>query len=96
MAKMCRRLKWIVPCVKHEFATCQSIEDNQLILENFHCHMPILYSGQHLDDFIPKDVMNCSHDDTKEGLDFILKKETKCIQTRVATYVADHESLLTQ
>ena len=70
------------PCVKYEYNTCQSIEDNQLILDKFHCHIPILYSGHHLDDFISKDVLNCSHDATGEGLDLILKKETKCKQTQ--------------
>ena len=69
-----------VPCEKYEYRTCQSIEDNQLILNKFHCRIPILYSGQHLDDFIPKDLMNCSHNATVEGLDFILKKETTCKQ----------------
>ena len=71
-----------VPCVPYEYNTCQSIEDNQLILDKLHCHIPILYSGQHLDGFIPKDVLNCSRDATKEGLDLILKKETKCKQTQ--------------
>ena len=65
-----------------EYNTCQSIEDNQLILDKFHCHIPILYSGHHLDDFISKDVLNCSQDATGEGLDLILKKETKCKQTQ--------------
>ena len=71
-----------VPCEKYEYRTCQSIEDNQLIFDKFHCRIPILYSGQHLDGFIPKDLMNCSHDATEKGLDFILKKKTKCKQTQ--------------
>ena len=72
-----------VPCVQYEYNTCQNIEDNQLILEKFHCRIPILYSGQHLDDLIPKDMLNCSLDEIKEGLDLILKKESNCkkIQT---------------
>ena len=72
-----------VPCVQYEYNTCQNIEDNQLILEKFHCRIPILYSGQHLDDLIPKDVLNCSLNEIKEGLDLILKKESYCkkIQT---------------
>ena len=71
-----------VPCVQYEHNTCQSIEDNQLILEKFHCHIPILYSGQHSDNLIPKDVLNCSQEAIKEGLELILKKETKCKQIR--------------
>ena len=71
-----------VPCVRYEYNTCQSIEDNQLILEKFHCHIPILYSGQHLDDLIPKDMLNCSQDTIEEGLELILKKESKCKQTQ--------------
>ena len=31
-----------IPCVQYEYNTCQSIEDNQLILEKFNCHIPIL------------------------------------------------------
>ena len=71
-----------IPCAQYEYHTCQNIEDNQLILDKFHCQIPILYSGHHLDDLIPKDVLNCSHDATEEGLDLILKKETKCKQTQ--------------
>ena len=71
-----------VPCVQYEYNTCQSIEDNQLILEKFNCHIPILYSGQHLDNLIPKDMLNCSQEAIKEGLELILKKETKCKQTQ--------------
>ena len=70
-----------VPCSQYEYNTCQSIEDNQLILDNFHCRIPILYSGQHLDDLIPKEVLNCSHDVTVEALEFIMNKESKCEQT---------------
>ncbi len=71
------------PCAQYEYNTCQNIEDNQLILEKFHCRIPILYSGQHLDDLIPTDTLNCSLDEIKEGLDLILKKESNCkkIQT---------------
>ena len=85
-----------VPCEKYEYRTCQSIEDNQLILDKFHCRIPILYSGQHLDEFIPKDLMNCSHDATVEGLDFILKKETTCKQTQtceMTRFTSTHKAI---
>jgi hypothetical protein len=71
-----------VPCVQYEYNTCQNIEDNQLVLDKFHCHLPILYSGQHLDNLIANEVSNCSHEVTIEVLDLILKKETKCKQTQ--------------
>ena len=71
-----------VPCVQYEYNTCQNIEDNQLVLDKFHCRLPMLYSGQHLDNLIDKEVSNCSHDVTIEVLDLILKKETKCKQTQ--------------
>ena len=70
-----------VPCVHYEYNTCQNIEDNQLILDKFDCQIPILYGGLHLDDIIPKEVLNCSHDVTVEALEFIWKKESKCMQT---------------
>ena len=70
-----------VPCVHYEYNTCQNIEDNQLILEKFDCQIPILYGGPHLDDIIPKEVLNCSHDVTVEALEFIRRKEGKCMQT---------------
>jgi hypothetical protein len=41
------------PCVKHEYNTCKSIEDNRLVLERFHCSLPILCSGPHLDGLNP-------------------------------------------
>ena len=66
------------PCVKQEYSTCQSIEDNRVIFERFHCNVPILYSGHHLDGLNPKEATNCSHDVTVEALDFLLRKETNC------------------
>ena len=70
------------PCVQYEYNTCQNIEDNQLILNKFHCRIPILYSGQHLDDFFSEEVSECSHDVTVKALNFILMKESKCKPTQ--------------
>ena len=42
-----------VPCVQYEHELCRSIEDKQLILEKFHCRIPMLYSGKHLDTVRP-------------------------------------------
>ena len=70
------------PCVQYEYNTCQNIEDNQLILDKFHCRIPILYSGQHLDDFFTEEVSVCNHDVTVKALDYILKKDSKCKPTQ--------------
>ena len=70
------------PCVQYEYNSCQNIEDNQLILDKFNCRIPILYSGQHLDDFFSEEVSECSHDVTVKALDFILMKESKCKPTQ--------------
>ena len=75
------------PCVKHEFGTCQSIEDNKAIFERFHCSVPILYSGPHLDDLIPKDAINCSYDVTLEALDFLSSKESNCTMSQTCENV---------
>ena len=71
------------PCVKHEYNTCQSIENNEIIFNRFNCNIPILYSGQHLDDLIQKGASNCSHQVMLEALDFISKKEsTNCFMAQ--------------
>ena len=70
------------PCVIYEPKTCQSIEDNKSILERFHCSIPFLNSGQHLNDFIPKGTPDCGYQVTLEALDFISKKESNCAISR--------------
>jgi hypothetical protein len=70
------------PCVIYEPKTCQSIEDNKLILERFHCSIPFLNSGQHLNDLIPKETPDCGYQVTLEALDFIAKKESNCAISR--------------
>ena len=71
------------PCVEYEYNTCQSIENNELIFKRFNCNIPILYSGQHLDNFIQKGASNCSYQVMLEALDFILKKEkTNCFMAQ--------------
>ena len=66
------------PCVKNEYDTCQSIENNTVIFQRFNCSVPILYSGPHLEEFIPKEATNCSRDVTLEALDFTSSKESHC------------------
>ena len=70
------------PCVQYEHVTCQSIEDNTLILEKFHCSIPILYSGKHLDNLISTDTPNCSKSVTEEALDLLTHKKSNCIIRR--------------
>ena len=67
-----------VPCMEYERKTCQSIEDNKEIIEKFNCSMPSLYSGEHLDNIIPKDMSICSYDVTMDALDFYLNRGGNC------------------
>ena len=64
-----------VPCTQYERKTCKNIEDNKLILEAYHCVIPILYGGQHLDDFIHKEISNCSNKITLQALEWITHKK---------------------
>ena len=75
------------PCVNHEYSTCQSIEDNRLIFERFHCSVPILYSGPHLDELTPKEASNCNYDVTLEALDFISSKKSNCSTSQTCNNV---------
>ena len=70
------------PCIQYEHNSCQSIKDNELILDKFKCKIPILYNGQHLDDAILQRMPNCSNDITLAALDFILDNKSKCIRTQ--------------
>ena len=67
-----------MPCTFHERKTCQSIEANMLILNHFNCQIPILYHGKHLDNIIPTDVPECSHEITETGLNLLSTKDTNC------------------
>ena len=75
------------PCVRYERRTCESIEKHQAIFEKFGCRIPILYSGQHLDNSnlldsldldIPKKIPNCSYEITPKVLNFYLNKGSNC------------------
>ena len=84
-----------VPCTKYERKTCKNIEDNKLILEEYHCAIPILYGGQHLDYFIHKEISNCSNNVTLEALERILNNKGNCtlMQTCKNTrFTAKHET----
>ena len=71
-----------VPCEHYEYKTCKDIEDNELVLSQFNCRIPILYSGHHLDDIFRKDILNCSNQVIKEAFDLLLSKESKCTRTQ--------------
>ena len=85
-----------VPCGKHEYMTCLSIEDNRIIFERFHCSVPILYSGPHLDNLTAKEATNCDHDVTLEALDFITSKESNCSTSQTCDNVRFTTKLLVQ
>ena len=80
-------------CVEYELKTCRSIENNKSIFEKFHCTIPVLYSGQHLDDVIPNGASNCSHQVMLEALDFIFEKGNNCtlIETCQNTRFTSHD-----
>ena len=75
------------PCVKNEYETCQSIEDNGVIFERFNCSVPILYSGSHLDNLTPKEATNCGYDVTLEAIDFISRKKSNCSMSQTCENV---------
>ena len=53
------------PCVQHGYNTCQNMEDYKLVLEKYHCKIPILYSGHHLDHLIKNETPNCNENMTR-------------------------------
>ena len=67
-----------IPCTKYEQETCENIEDNILVLDKFNCKIPFLYHGQHLNEFLPQDTMNCSNGVTYQALNLILDKTSQC------------------
>ena len=85
-----------VPCEKHEYRTCQSIEKTKAIFFFFFCHIPILYAGEHLDNFITKDMSNCSYDLTLEALHFYLNRKDNCSTTQTCESVRFTSSYKTE
>ena len=79
-----------IPCTQYGQKTCQNIEDNALVLDKFNCQIPILYHGQHLNNFVSQEIMNCSNEVTHQALNLL--DETKrcnftetCKNTRFTT-----------
>ena len=85
-----------VPCKKYEHRTCQSIKDNKEIIAKFNCSIPSLYSGEHLDNVIPKGMSNCSYDVTMEVLDFYLNRGGNCPTTQTCESVRFTSSYKTE
>jgi hypothetical protein len=75
------------PCVEHEYSSCQSIEDNRVVLHSFHCNVQILYSGGHLDGLIPKEATNCNYNVTLKAFDFLSSKESNCSKSQTCENV---------
>ena len=44
------------PCAQYEYKTCQSIEENKMILEQFNCQLQLIYFGRHLDELVSKEM----------------------------------------
>ena len=58
--------------------TCQNIESNKMVLDEFSCQIPTMYQGKHLENFIPKDIAICSDEITKDAIDMIRRKISNC------------------
>ena len=71
-----------MPCTQYEKKTCQNIEDNISILDNFYCRLPFLYQGQHLDHLIPKETPVCGHEVTNRALELVFGKTSNCTQEK--------------
>ena len=67
-----------IPCTQYEQETCENIEENILVLDKFNCKIPILYHGQHLNEFISQEIMNCSNGVTYQALNLIAYKTSQC------------------
>lgn len=68
------------PCDKYDLKTCNDVEGNRAIIEKLNCKLAILYSGRHLEQFIPgyENVPFCNDKVTKKGLKLYLAAYAKC------------------
>ena len=72
-----------VPCNQYEHITCQNIEDNKLVLDEYNCQLPPLHYGQHLDNLITEEIPICSDENAKKAINLISSKISNC--TRAPT-----------
>lgn len=72
------------PCEKYPKLASQELLEYELILKNFSCQIPILFSGSHLNDLFStaKHLPICGDNVTKEALDLILAGEQKSFKER--------------
>ena len=72
-----------IPCNKYEYITCQNIEDNKLVLNEYNCQIPALYYGKHLSNLITTETPTCSDEVAKRAINLITSKTSNC--TRAPT-----------
>ena len=81
------------PCVMYEYNTCQNIEANKLVLDQFNCQIPFLYFGHHLDHMIPSKTPICSINVTKQAIDLLNNRKSECTRSQTCEnrrYTASH------
>ena len=66
--------------------TCKDIQDYELIVKKFKCHVPFLYSGPHLDELFQLKLPNCSQEVMKKAANMI-KKSKPCTAGQVCNTV---------
>ena len=72
-----------IPCTQYEYMTCQNIEDNYLVLNQYNCQIPAIHFGQHLVNLIPQETYICSDEVVKKAFELITNKISNC--SRVPT-----------
>ena len=86
-----------VPCKDHTTEACNEIENYKKIIDKHSCHVPILYSGDHLNEIIGrnKDLKSCNESITKSILEVYMKDQPcelypPCFTTRYTYNVQDY------
>ena len=67
-----------IPCTQYEYMTCQNIEDNNLILNEFDCQIPALQYGKHLEYIIPQETSICNDEVARKAMYLIANKTSNC------------------
>ena len=86
-----------VPCKYHTTEACNEIENYRNIIDKHSCHVPILYSGDHLNEIIEnnKDLKSCNESITQEIMNSYMKDQPcesypPCVTTRYTYNVQDY------
>ena len=69
------------PCNKYEYITCQNIENNKLVLNEYDCQIPALYYGKHLDNFINTNTSICSDEVAKKAIHLTTNESSNCTRS---------------